>query len=403
MDLLTDYTLRIVALGAASLGAASGALGSFAVLRKQSLLGDAISHAALPGIALAFILTGSKAPLVLVLGAAIAGWIGTLLVIGVVSSTRVKGDSALGIVLSVFFGFGLVLLTYVQRRPDASQAGLDRFLFGQAATLLERDVWIIASLGSVAVLVMLAAWKEFKLLSFDPDFGATLGFGMRRIDVLLTSVLVLAIVIGLQTVGVVLMSAMVVAPAAAARQWTDRLGTMVLLGGVFGAAAGVSGAVISSTVERMPTGPTIVLCLTAIVMVSLTLAPNRGLLWSWARDRRRRKRLVASAVLQDLYELAAHHADKDHGHPVPTLEAMRRGRGSVRRSLDALDERGLARRTPGGGWGITEAGRREAEREAGSDGRDWIGADDASNGRHGDDDVTAIGGSGGPESGGRRG
>ncbi len=244
------------------------------MLRRQSLLGDAISHAALPGIALAFLLTGSKAPLVLVLGAAIAGWIGTLVVMTVTSRSRVTEDSSLGIVLSVFFGFGLVLLTMVQRMPDAGQAGLDRFLFGQAATLLARDVWIIAVLGGLALAVTALAWKEFKLLSFDPDFGSSLGLRMRAIDVLLTSVLVIAIVIGLQTVGVVLMSAMVVAPAAAARQWTDRLGTMVLIAGAFGALAGVSGAVISSTVSRVPTGPTIVLCLTAIVIVSLTLAPD---------------------------------------------------------------------------------------------------------------------------------
>jgi manganese/zinc/iron transport system permease protein len=364
MDLFSDYTLRIVALGAASLGAASGSLGSFAVLRRQSLLGDAISHAALPGIALAYLLTGNKSPLVLVLGAAVAGWIGTLLVIGVVSSTRVKEDSALGIVLSVFFGFGLVLLTFVQRRPDAGQAGLDRFLFGQAATLLERDVWIIAGLGSLAVLAMVAAWKEFKLLSFDPEFGGSLGFRMRRVDVVLTSVLVLAVVIGLQTVGVVLMSAMVVAPAAAARQWTDRLGSMVLIAGGFGALAGVSGAVLSSSVPRLPTGPTIVLCLTALVIASLTLAPNRGLVWRWVADRRRRRRLQTDAVLQDLYELAGHHAGAEHSHPLSTLEAMRRGRGSARRSLDALRERGLAHRTGSGEWEITGRGRAEAARRA---------------------------------------
>ncbi|HEX6913511.1 MAG TPA: metal ABC transporter permease, partial [Longimicrobium sp.] len=161
-DLFDDYTLRTVALGAAALGATSGALGSYAVLRKQSLLGDAISHAALPGIALAFLLTGSKAPLVLVLGAAVAGWLGTLLVMRIVNTTRIKEDSALGIVLSVFFGFGLVLLTYIQKRPDASQAGLDRFLFGQAATLLQRDVIMISALGGLALAIAALFWKEFK-------------------------------------------------------------------------------------------------------------------------------------------------------------------------------------------------------------------------------------------------
>ncbi len=362
LDLFSDYTLRTVALGSASLGAVSGALGSFAVLRKQALLGDAISHAALPGIALAFLLTGSKATLVLVLGAAVAGWIGTLLVLAVVGATRVKEDSALGIVLSVFFGFGLVLLTLVQKRPDASQAGLDRFLFGQAATLLERDVVMIAAIGAVAVAVMLLAWKEFKLLSFDPDFGGSLGIRMRRVDVLLTSVLVLAIVIGLQTVGVVLMSAMVVAPAAAARQWTNHLGRMVALAAAFGALGGVAGSVLSSTAAHTPTGPAIVLCMSAVVLVSLTLAPERGLAWNALRSRRNRRRLRTDAVMQDLFALEMQHPGVEHAHPVSTLEAMRMGHGSVRRSLEALRERGWARRSDVDEWGLTPEGRREAER-----------------------------------------
>jgi manganese/zinc/iron transport system permease protein len=285
-DLFFDYTLRTVALGAATLGIVSGALGSYAVLRRQSLLGDAISHAALPGIALAFLLTGSKEPLVLMIGAAIAGWLGTLLMMSIVRTTRIKDDSAPGLILSVFFGFGLMLLTFIQRQPDAGQAGLDKFLFGQAAALLQRDVITMAVLGGLALLMMAIFRKEFKLLSFDPDYGASLGFPMRALDILLTTLLVIAIVIGLQTVGVVLMSAMIVAPAAAARQWTDRLGLMVALSALFGAGAGVSGAVISSSVQQLPTGPTIVLCISAIVLVSLLFAPNRGLIWNWARNRR---------------------------------------------------------------------------------------------------------------------
>ena len=272
-DLFFDYTLRTVALGAMALGTVSGTLGAFAVLRKQSLLGDAISHAALPGIVLAFMLTGAKDPLVLVLGAAIAGWIGTLGVMWIVRQSRLPEDSALGIILSVFFGVGLVLLTFVQREPTASQAGLNTFLFGQAATLVVEDVMVIAGLGSVALIVVALFWKEFKLLSFDREFGGSLGIGMRRVDVLLTSVLVVAIVIGLQTVGVVLMSAMIVAPAAAARQWTNRLGRMVLLAAVFGALSGVAGTLLSdelSTSTRViPTGPAIVLCAVAVVVVSL--------------------------------------------------------------------------------------------------------------------------------------
>jgi manganese/zinc/iron transport system permease protein len=357
LDLFDDYTLRTVALGSAALGLTSGALGTFAVLRRQSLLGDAISHAALPGVALAFLLTGSKAPLALVAGAALAGFLGTLLVMGVTRTTRVKYDSALGIVLSVFFGVGLVLLTFIQRQPDASQAGLDRFLFGQAAGLLQRDLVTMALLGGIALAAMLLVWKELKLLAFDPDYGASLGFPMRVLDVVLTGLLVLAIVVGLQTVGVVLMAAMVIAPFAAARQWSDRLGVTVAVAGGFGALAGIAGAVLSSEAARLPTGPTIVLCATALVLVSLFFAPRRGLVWREARGRRDRRRLRLTAVLQDLHALELQHPDAGRGHSAAVLSVMS---GGTRASLEELERRGDVRRLGEDEWQLTESGRRRA-------------------------------------------
>jgi manganese/zinc/iron transport system permease protein len=360
-DLFFDHTLRTVALGAATLGIVSGALGSFAVLRRQSLLGDAMSHAALPGVALAFLLTDSKASLPLLLGAVAAGWVGTLVVMAIVRTTRVKDDAALGIVLSVFFGVGLLLLTLIQKRPDASQAGLDRFLFGQAASLLERDLYVMAALGALVLVATVLLWKEFKLLAFDAEFGASLGFPIRRLDVVMTGLLVVAIVVGLQTVGVVLMSAMVVAPAAAARQWTDRLAVMVLLAAGFGALAGVSGAVVSSSAERMPAGPTIVLCAGVIVVASLFFASRRGLAWRWLREGRDRRRLELDAALADLYLLARQHGSLEHGHSEATVTAMG-VRGGVLRSLEELESRGLAQRLDGDEWALTEAGRDEAER-----------------------------------------
>ena len=290
-----DYTLMIVATGAALLGIVSGALGTYAVLRRQSLLGDAISHAALPGVAIAFLLTGSKAPLLLVLGAAIAGWLGTLLIMSIVRLTRIKYDSALAVVLSTFFGFGLVLHTLIQRTGNANQAGLDTFLFGQAATILERDILTIGILGGIAIIIMLVFWKELKLLVFDEGFAASLGFSIRVLDILLTSLLVIAIVLGLQAVGAVLMSAMLVAPAVAARQWTDRLSVIMFLAACFGALAGVSGTIISSSAARIPTGPTIVLCATVVVGFSIIFASNRGLLWGLIRQRRNRRSLKTAA------------------------------------------------------------------------------------------------------------
>ncbi|HUF37031.1 MAG TPA: metal ABC transporter permease [Anaerolineales bacterium] len=287
-QLFFDYTVRTVALGTGILGIVSGALGAFAVLRRQSLLGDAMSHAALPGVVGAFMLTGSKAPATLLLGAAISGLAGTLFMIAITRYTRIKEDAALGIILSVFFGFGLMLLTFLQQNPNARQAGLNTFLFGQAATLLASDVRTMAVLGGGAVALMLVFWKEFKLLSFDRDFGGSLGYPMQGLEILLTGLLVVAIVIGLQAVGVVLMSAMVVAPAAAARQWTNALGKMVGLAAVFGAVSGITGAVLSSTGAGLSTGPVIVLCASVIVAISLLFAPNRGLVWNGLRSRRGR-------------------------------------------------------------------------------------------------------------------
>ncbi len=358
-----DYTLRTVALGAAVLGLSSGSLGAFAVLRGQSLLGDAISHAALPGVALAFLLTASKAPLVLVVGAGLAGWVGTLCVSAVVERSRVPYDAALGIVLSVFFGLGMVFLTYIQSQPDASQAGLDTFLFGQAAALVGRDVVTMAVLGAVALVAMLVFWKEFKILLFDPDFAASQGFPVRALDVGLTTLLVIAIVIGLQTVGVVLMSALIVAPAAAARQWTDRLWGVVALAGFFGALSGASGALLSATGARVPTGPTIVLVATLVVGASLLLAPRRGLVAAWARGIRNRRVLRVAGTLEDLYTLALAHEDVHYPHPAATLQTMTARPEAVGPTLDRLQRQGLVEPRDDA-WALTARGLAEARRLA---------------------------------------
>ena len=360
-QIFSDYTLRTVALGAMLLGLTAGSLGGFALLRRQSLLGDAISHAALPGIAIAFILTGSKAPLVLLIGAAIAGWIGAALISSVTTRTRIKYDSALGIMLSVFFGFGLVLLTFIQRNPDANQAGLNSFLFGQAAALVERDVLVILGIGALVLFLMNLFWKEFKLLSFDPDFTGTLGFPVPMLDRLLTTLFVVAIVIGLQTVGVVLMSTMIVAPAAAARQWTDKLGVMIVLSGIFGAVSGVSGAMVSSWIPGLPTGPMIVLIVSGIVFFSLLLAPNRGLLFRRLREWKAGKELRIEAVLVDLYTLASQHPSAEYPHSERVLDVMSTMTGPAKKTLRVLNDLGLARPIDSTHWSLTPNGVSRAE------------------------------------------
>ena len=274
--LLHDYTFQVVALGAALLGMASGMIGSFAVLRRQSLLGDVVSHAALPGIAAVFLMTGTKDTVWLLIGALCSGLAATGFIIGVVRYSRVKFDTALALGMSVFFGLGLVLLTYVQKIPNANQAGLQRFIFGQAAVLLKSDILVIAVTGAVLLALTLLFWKEFKLLSFDPEFARSLGFPTRSLNVLLSAMTVAAIIAGLQTVGVILMSAMLVAPAVAARQWTNRLGVMVGLAALFGAVSGVAGTLASSALPKLPAGPAIVVAADVLVLVSLALGRARS-------------------------------------------------------------------------------------------------------------------------------
>ncbi|RLE22225.1 MAG: metal ABC transporter permease [Acidobacteria bacterium] len=363
MEFFGDWTLRVVALGAGLLGAVSGFLGSFAVLRRQSLLGDALSHAALPGIALAFLITGGKATVPILIGAAVTGWVGTLVVRLIVRRSRVPYDAALGLVLSVFFGLGLVLLTVIQKRPDAAQAGLETYLFGQAAALLRADVIVMAVVATVVLLVLMLAWKEMKVLTFDRAYGESLGLPMGRLDGLVTALLVVTIVLGLQTVGVVLMSAMIVAPGAAARQWTRSLGSMVTVAAGIGVAAGVSGAVLSSLFPRLPTGPTIVLILSALVAVSLLMAPGRGLVWRRLQLGRLRGRPRQEPVLMHLHALSLQHPDDpEHGHEVSVLRTMSPPDTDVDAALTALAERGLAASDSKGLWAPTEMGRREAQR-----------------------------------------
>lgn len=357
---LSDYTLQLVALGSALLGAISGIVGSFAVLKKQSLLGDAVSHAALPGIAAVFILTQSKHTEFLLIGALITGLLATLLVHLIDRYSRIKFDSALALVLSVFFGFGLVLLTLIQKMPNANQAGLDKFIFGQASTLLRRDLNTIFITGIVVIVLVLLFWKELKISTFDPIFAESIGFSVKKLNLLLSALIVTAIIIGLQTVGVILMSAMLVAPGAAARQWTDKLSVMTILAALFGAISGIIGTLISSSIQNMPTGPSIVIVVSLIVLISMSFAPNRGLVWQQIREIKNRKDIKEDKVLLNLYYLAMNHDNPRHAHSLSTIKPIQTKAGKKTEHLVAclrtLESKGLVEEAYFATWAITPKG-----------------------------------------------
>jgi len=364
LDLLFDYTLRTVAIGAAILGVISGVLGSFALLRQQSLIGDTLSHAALPGVCLGFLIAGERALGPILIGALGTGAAAALLMLGLTRLTRLKTDAGLGIALSLFFALGVALLTYIQGRGGAAQAGLETFLFGQAAAILAGDLWIMSAIAAVALALTGLFWKEIKLASFDPVFARSIGLPVTLIETALTVMVALAVVVGLQMVGVVLMAAMVIAPAAAARQWVGRLESMVVLAALFGAAAGIAGALISATGKGLATGPLIVLAATALVIVSFLFAPGRGMLWAWRTRTAERRGLRARAVLATMARLAAEHDDPYYPVEQGMLDTYY-GR-DTRTLLHRLAKRGHVApashmAAEGAHWVLTPEGAAEAE------------------------------------------
>ena len=364
IDLLQSSIVQTVALGAAILGIVSGTLGAFAVLRQQSLLGDTLSHAALPGVCLGFIIAGTRDMGSILFGAFVSGALAAVLVLVIVRHTRLKTDAALGIVLSVFFAVGVVLLTLIQAQGGAARLDLATFLFGQAAAILRSDLWIMGGVTLAALALVTALWKEFKLVTFDPDYAYTLGLPVVVLEVLLTVMVALAIVVGLQLVGVVLMVAMLIAPAAAARQWVNSLGGMVLLSAVFGVIAGVGGALISATARGLSTGPVVVLVASALVLVSILLAPGRGLLWQWWSAWRQQQGLEAQRVLVSFHAISLAHHDPAYPAGQGMLDALHHV--PTRRAVAQLHAQGLIRpvshppeTTPH--WELTPAGHAEAE------------------------------------------
>ena len=289
MNFMIDHTFRTVALGCSLLGMVSGILGCFAVLRKQSLLGDAVSHASLPGVCLAFLFTNVKETEVLLFGALITGVICIGLIQLIQNYTKIKFDSALALILSVFFGLGLVLLSYMNKLPGSNKSGLNKFIFGQASTFIERDVNVIFITGIILLVIIVLFWKELKLVSFDSDFAKTLGFPSKKIEILISVLIVATVIIGIQAAGVILISAMLISPAVAARQWTDKLSVMVILSAIFGGISGFFGTLISISQENLPTGPIIVVIISLIVLFSILFSNKRGIIFKIIRNNQKRK------------------------------------------------------------------------------------------------------------------
>ncbi|WP_169977060.1 metal ABC transporter permease [Tautonia rosea] len=369
-----SYNTLIVLLGTGLLGANAGLVGSFAVLRRRSLTGDALAHAALPGLALAFLLVGQRNLPAMLAGALVSGLLGVAVISGLRSRTRVKEDAAIGIVLSVFFGAGVVLSRIVQNTPGVgSKAGLDSYILGKTAGIIRQDVFIIGGVSLVSLLLILLAYKEFKLTVFDPDFARVQGWPVLRLDLLLMGLIALAVVFGLPMVGVVLMAALLILPGAAARFWTDRLSPLLVLATVFGLSIGLIGTALSAQYAKMPAGPIIVLVGASVFLLSVLIAPKRGVLGRAVAAWRFRRSLDDRAMLRRLYDRV--EPDLPTVRPINTAEELdrigtNRRRGAI---LARLVRQGALRMEPDSGgimMTLTEDGLRRA-RAVARDQRLW--------------------------------
>lgn len=326
---LRNYNTRLVVLSVMLLGATSGVVGSFLLLRKRSLLGDALAHATLPGIAIAFLIsvalggTGKSLPLLLT-GATITGVMGMGLILVMRRTTRLKDDAAMGIVLSVFFGIGVAILGIVQRDPRGSAAGLESFIYGKTASMVFTDFTLIAGVSVVAGLASILFLKELTLLCFDEAFARSQGWPVTLLDLILIGLVTAVTIVGLQAVGLILIIAFLITPAAAARFWTQDLSITLLTASVIGALSGWIGASVSALLPGLPAGAVIVLAGSFFFLVSMFFGRSRGVLQRWFKSRQLLRRVGRQHLLRAAFEILEKQETSDDfkNEPVPLAQLL---------------------------------------------------------------------------------
>lgn len=358
----SDPNVRFVAFGTMLLGAAAAIVGTFAFLRKQALVGDAVSHSILPGVCLAFIISGTKNPIYLLIGATISGWLSLLLVNYLSNHSKLKSDTTIALVLSVFFGFGILLLTSIQHSGNAAQAGLDKFLFGKAASLSSSDVELFGGVAIFLIIIVLLFYKEFKAISFNSDFARSIGLAVRYFEFVLSTITVLAIAVGIQAVGVVLMAALLITPATAARFWTHQLWKMILIATFLGALSALLGTFISYTYPSMPTGPWIVVCLSFLALLSIFFAPKNGLIPKMNRQKNNVLKIRNENILKLFYHIGEVKDDYLEGRTTEELIQSRNfSKKELSKGLKYLNNKNFVR-NKAQTWFLTQSGLIEAKR-----------------------------------------
>ncbi|MDQ8186400.1 metal ABC transporter permease [Pelagicoccus sp. SDUM812002] len=316
---MRDDVVRTALLGSVFLGVSCGLLGSFIVVRKLSLFGDTLSHAVLPGVAIGYLVAGQKDPFAIFFGATLAGILGTVMVNLIKKTTHIKEDSSLGMVLAGFYGVGIVLMNRIQKLPTGTQSGLDKFLFGQAAALSATEVWMIAGVAAASIVLVLLFYRQFLVGSFDIGFARSLGLPAGLFHYLLMMLLAFTVVVSLQAVGAVLVSAMLVIPAASAYLLTDRMHRMLIIASGFGIFSGVLGAFFSFLGNSLPTGPLMVLASSAVFTLSFFFSPKHGLVSRWRKRRSGQIRIENENTLKAIYQVRESYGFAGEGVKVKDL------------------------------------------------------------------------------------
>lgn len=297
-----DPGVLTILLGALAVSFSSAIIGTFTFLRKKALVGDAVSHSVLPGICFAFILSGEKDPILLILGAFLSGWLSVFFIDFIVSRSKIKADSAISITLSLFFAFGAVLLSYIQNSNNPNQSGINHYLFGKAAAITDDDLMVFVLVLLIVLIMVGLFFKKFVTVCFNEDHAKSIGWNVKWIDFIMSSLTVLIIASGIQTVGVVLMAALLITPPGAAGFWTYNIKKMIGWSLIFTTLSTILGTYVSYVRPNMPTGPWIIFFLSLIAIFSVLFSP-KGILRKTFVNRRNREKIRNENLLKTTYYL----------------------------------------------------------------------------------------------------
>lgn len=342
----SEPNVKLVFWGSLILCSVAGAVGVFTFLRKRSLLGDVISHSVLPGICLAFLLGEEKNPLYLLIGAAFTGWLSIYLVDVITSKSKIKSDTAIALVLSVFFGVGILLLTNIQHSNIASQSGLDRFIFGSASAMNANDIRLFSIIGLIIFALIIVFLRGLNVLSFDEEYAKSIGFPVQFIKLVLSITTVVTVAMGVQAVGVVLMSALMITPGATARFWTNNIKKMLLLAVVLSGLSGVLGSAISYVGNGMPTGPWIVVVISIMALISAFFGTKKGILKKAINDRNNSMKILEENVMKLFYFMGGEQGELIYDETA-LRKKSRLSPGAVTRGLSRLRRKGFIKRKSG--------------------------------------------------------